>query len=142
MKYIAIVFVALSLMLGGCFRSPRLMPGMYVTYDGRVQVASPELVRVDTERRLSTVIGKTFQLTANPRVTIGSDPALNQKGHHQWSGIAVQVEQLSDLEGELHKGDLREVIGEQLKPLLVKDAEVAIVYLREAEPVKEEPNAP
>ena len=106
------------------------MPGMYVTYDGRVETADPDNVRIDWERRLSIAIGRSFELTSNPRVAIGGQPEIGRKGHYTWSQIAIQVQQLSDARIELHEGDLLDVVLEQLQPVVFPDAQIEVEYVR------------
>ena len=103
-----------------------------------VVAAEPDLVRVDWERRLSVAVGKSFALSANPRVAIDGMPTVGDKGHFVWSRIAVQVVQRSDAAVVLHPGDLQAVVQEQLNMVLAEDAQVDVDYIR----FEESPVAP
>jgi len=128
MKYAAVLLIALSLTTVGCWRNPRLLPGMYITHDGRVEAASPSLVRLDWQQRLQRSITASFELAVPPEVLIKGEPQANTKGYWQWSALTVQVHTPAAIAGTLHQQDLQDVVSETMQSVLVPCVQPTLSY--------------
>lgn len=69
-----LVLLALVVLTTACFRSPRLLSGVFVTVDGRVERLEPAAIRSDYERRLALALSEELTLSASPSVIIREQP--------------------------------------------------------------------
>ncbi|TVR46199.1 MAG: hypothetical protein EA402_02985 [Planctomycetota bacterium] len=118
-----ILLVVLLIAGSACFRQPRLIEGLYITHDGRVEGATPGIVKGDWEQRLERAVRRSFGDDVRSQVVIEGDPQPQPQARWQWSELTVRVDAGEHL---LHAQDLRRVILAEMRPVLAADVRLRI----------------